>query len=93
MPSIVLSAAPAGTRVHPDRPFEGEGRAEIFSARNEVGSAQIVVTARDGALHGVDVEASSLRGTDGTVLPVPLTKLSPADQQWVQQHLSGGAQP
>ena len=67
--TIQLTAVPGTVRVRREEPVQGADSVEIACARNEYESFQVVVTAADGNLQGVDATISPLRNETGTELP------------------------
>jgi hypothetical protein len=67
--TIDLKALPPMVRVRQDGAFTGAETVEIFAARGEVESFQVVVTAAGENLRGVSAEISPLQGPGGAALP------------------------
>ncbi len=68
--SIELSALPGSLRIGPTGEVKGSNTAELFAAKNEVESCQIIVTARDGNLQRVEADITPLIGPDQFEIPV-----------------------
>lgn len=84
-PRIQLEAFSSGVRVGMTGEWRGKERAEIAAAQNEVESFQIVVTARDGNLRGVEAEATTLRGEHGEI---PADRISLYREEYVRVRYS-----
>ncbi len=68
--SIHLESVSGSIRVPKTGEVDGEPTAEVFCAKGEVESFQVVVTAVDGNLDRVDAEMSPLRTKNGKEIPV-----------------------
>jgi len=68
-PSIELKAVPGCVRVTQEQPFEGTDAAEVYSARGEYESFQVVVMAKGGPLERCTAEMSALRNDGGAEIP------------------------
>jgi len=68
--TIRLTALPPTMRVGQEGAIEGMDAAEISSARGEVESFQVVVTAAGGNLQGISAVMSPLKKDTGETLPV-----------------------
>ena len=68
-PEAVVRALPSTVRVRPGDAVEGSPDAAIAAAKNEVESFQVAVTARNGMLEDVRVEAGPLTYGDYTIPP------------------------
>ena len=64
-----LSAVPGTLRVRRNKPFTGTPTAAIACARGEYESFQVIVSAPDRSVQGVQAELQSLRNADGVELP------------------------
>ena len=67
--TIDLKVLPPTVRVRQEGAFTGAEAVEIFAARGEVESFQVVVTAAGENLRGISAEISSLQGPGGAALP------------------------
>jgi hypothetical protein len=67
--TIQLKALPSTIRVRQEGAFRGSDAIEIFAARGEVESFQVVVTALDGNLRGVSAQMSPLKGQGEASIP------------------------
>ena len=67
--AIELTALPSTVRVRPQQEIQGAKSVEIFAARNEVESFQVVITARQTNLQRIQVEMSTLAGPDNKKIP------------------------
>ncbi|MCL5281893.1 MAG: DUF4091 domain-containing protein [Planctomycetes bacterium] len=67
--TIDLKAVPPTVRVRQEGAFPGAESVEIFAARGETESFQVIVTAAGGNLRNVTAEMSPLQGPGGASLP------------------------
>jgi glycosyl hydrolase family 123 len=73
--AIELTALPPTVRVRPQQEIQGAKTVELFAARNEVESFQVVITARQTNLQRIQVEMSPLVGPGKTKIPAADIKL------------------
>ncbi len=74
-PAIQLTALPGTIHVSLTGPVAGSDAVSVSCARNETESFQVVVTARDGTLRGVDASLSVLTNRAGNTLPAESVEL------------------
>ena len=67
--TISLKAVPPTVRVRQEGAFSGADAVEVFAARGETESVQVVVTATDGSLRNVSAEMSPLKNQTEASLP------------------------
>ncbi|MEW6236021.1 MAG: glycoside hydrolase domain-containing protein [Candidatus Omnitrophota bacterium] len=67
---IELKSAPSTVRIGPVGEFHGDDAVEIFSAKNEIESFQVAVTARGGNLENLNVEITTLKNTESGEIPL-----------------------
>ncbi len=67
--TIDLKAVPPTVRVRQEGAFQGADTVEVFAARGETESFQVVVTAAGGNLRNISAEMSPLKGEGGASLP------------------------
>ncbi len=67
--TIDLKAVPPTVRVGQEAVFKGADTVEVFAARGETESFQVVVTAAGGSLRNVSAEMSPLKGQGEASLP------------------------
>jgi hypothetical protein len=67
--TIDLKAVPPTVRVRQEGAFKGADTVEVFAARGETESFQVVVTAAGGSLRNVSAEMSPLKGEGEASLP------------------------
>ncbi len=67
--TIDLKAVPPTVRVRQEGAFKGAETVEVFAARGETESFQVVVTAAGGSLRNVSAEMSPLKGPGEASLP------------------------
>jgi hypothetical protein len=67
--TIDLKAVPATVRVGQEGAFQGAETVEVFAARGETESFQVVVTPAGGNLRNITAEISPLQGPGGASLP------------------------
>ncbi|MCP4642416.1 MAG: DUF4091 domain-containing protein [bacterium] len=68
-PTIDVRCVGPTVRIRPTGDIDGGSAAELYCARNETESFQVVVTARDGNLARVTASMSPLRAGDGAEIP------------------------